>query len=85
MTTRKPREKLEYHFSTGNSSEGPIGIAGSVVATSRPAAVKKFRRLLREHSSECAVRLFDDQDGYAVVYLNPTNIVEADIDEEQRQ
>lgn len=85
-----------YHFDIGDSNEGPIGMAGRVMAESREAAVARLRGLLGKHVVgdvvvTDGVTVFDGQKGnslglhpeeYLTVYLNPDAITVEDIGEE---
>lgn len=81
-----PQPLYSYHFSLGNSSEGPIGYAGRVIATSRQEAIQILKDSLPESvtipasHSPANGRYIE----YLEVYLNPEAISEADIDEEER-
>ena len=73
-----------YHFSLGNSTEGPIGFCAQVVATTSAEAVAKLQRALRNVSgtmSEVAIGNREQDLEYLNVYFNPTAIELSDADE----
>jgi len=77
-----------YHFSLGNSTEGPIGFCAEVVAATQSEATAKLKRTLRNVSgSACEVAVGDpNRDVECLnVYFNPTAIGLSDIDEAEPQ
>ena len=70
---------LNFLFSFGNSTDGPIGMCVRVWAKTKAEAVAKLRACLPE---ELPVKSHIDSTSveYANVYLNPEAITEADID-----
>lgn len=78
-----------YHFSLGNSTDGPVGFCARVLATSKEQAVARLQEALHAVSE---VKIFDDmQDDedmspgegieYINVYLNADAVQASDIDE----
>ena len=72
-----------YHFSLGNSSEGPIGFCAAVTANSRKQAVKILRDALPVEVNP-HVGDGDQRIEYVEVYFNADAITEANIDEEDK-
>lgn len=74
-----------YHFSCGDSTHGPVGLAGSVPARTKREAVRKLRRALGELIGSFGEIKVPTQTGvltYLNVYINPQNIRELDIHRE---
>lgn len=69
-----------FHFSLGNSTDGPIGFCARVTAESRDAAVDILRLCIGD---TLEMRLRHEQVEYANVYFNEDAITVADIDEEE--
>jgi hypothetical protein len=76
--------KARYHFSLGDSDDGPVGFCAEVEADSEDEALKTLQAALPEiHEMEPA------SDGtwrnivYVNVYFNPNRISRADIDEKE--
>jgi hypothetical protein len=76
-----------YHFSLGNSADGPVGFCASVTARTPEEAVE----ILKEHI-ETEVALVNEHSlhrsrwgavEYARAYVNPEAITTADIDSEE--
>lgn len=73
-----------YHFSLGNSSDGPIGYCARIKASSKKEAVEILKRVLPD---EIALHATGDSDAdneaveYIEAYTNADAITEADIDE----
>jgi hypothetical protein len=65
-----------YHFSCGNSSDGPIGFCASVRANSPEEALEKLHSI-GEHVS---IRDTDRDVEYAEVYISTDNVTLDDID-----
>ena len=77
-----------YHFSLGNSTEGPIGFCAAVQATTEREAATKLRRALRDISAAaCEVALGNPNKDveYVAVYFNPARIELSDIDQTESQ
>jgi hypothetical protein len=77
-----------YHFSLGNSTEGPIGYCAAVHAKTRGQAVGLLKEAL-ENLNECA-NAVDEEGGveYVEVYFNVAHVVGAaidDVDESNRE
>lgn len=72
-----------FHFSLGNSSDGPVGFCAAVHATSKKEAVEKLRKALPDCQK---VGPFSDVDGieYIEIYFNELEVTEMDIDEVTR-
>jgi len=72
-----------YHFSLGDSNDGPVGFCAAVFADTKKQAVEKLRAILPD---EQAVEPLDsDEDGeveYINTYFNPDAVTEADVDKE---
>lgn len=74
----------KYHFSCGNSTHGPVGLAGSVIARGKTEAVLKLRRALGGLVGSCGELALRPRDGslvYVNVYINPEMLSEADVEE----
>jgi len=72
-----------YHFSLGNSTEGPIGFCAVVDGASRTEATAKLKRALRNISGPSGDLGVSDPNRnveYLNVYFNPTVIGLSDID-----
>lgn len=59
MTTKvKPAKPLKsYHFSLGNSAQGPVGYCARILATSKKAAIARLRKLLPESQTMCGIEV----------------------------
>ena len=68
-----------YHFDCGNSSDGPIGFCGRVVAESPHEALRILQEELPESLS---VDVDDDRIEYLNVYFGSENVTVTDIDTE---
>ena len=77
-------ERKAYHFSLGDSSEGPIGYCAVIAAESPESAVEKLNEYLRQisHESPDLLDPFRDahRDEYLVAYFNPHPVTVDDID-----
>jgi len=72
-----------YHFSLGDSRDGPVGFCAAVYAENPTRAVEKLQASLPEE--QVVEPLESDEDGeveYIASYFNPFKVSEADIDEE---
>ena len=72
-----------YHFSCGNSTNGAVGLAGSVRARSRTEALRRIRRALSEIVGPCneiPIRLPGVPLVYVNVYVSSENIHIADVE-----
>ena len=84
-------DRKSYMFDLGDSNKGPIGMVLRVKATDKDDAVQIARAALRSALGECGqITLqvpdeFKDQVEYINLYLNPDNITEADIFEEETE
>jgi hypothetical protein len=85
-----------YHFSIGNSSEGPIGFCARVLADSEAEAVQVLKDALESVDIQCEHAVYDDcvdskddrpVDGleYIRVYFNPEVITASDIDDSEER
>jgi hypothetical protein len=73
------RPMKNYHFSLGNSTEGPLGFCATVRAQSKAAAVTRLKELLPE---ELEVKPEGLEGGeYVTIFLNSGAINARDIDE----
>ena len=72
--------EFNFHFSFGDSGQGPIGMCARVWAKSKAEALKKLQEALPE---KIEVKGFVDSTSieYVNVYLGVENITVADIDE----
>ena len=71
-------KKRSYHFSLGNSSEGPVGCCARIIAKSEAEAVEKLKDLLPE------AYMLQESEGdldYFQAYFNANAVSEKDIDE----
>lgn len=69
----------EYHFSCGNSTDGPIGFCAVVKADTKEQALEKLRAALPQTIEEVT----DEEHGveYCSIYINPNAVTVQDIDE----
>ncbi len=77
-----------YHFSLGNSAQGPIGFCGQVLASTEGEAATKLRRALQQSigaAGEVALRCLDPDVQYLAVYFNPACVRASDIDDAQSE
>lgn len=66
-----------YGFSSGNSTRGAIGLAGSVRARNKTQALQRVRRALAELTGPCgeiSLRPAAGTTGYMNIYICPDNI-----------
>jgi hypothetical protein len=85
------KEKLySYHFSCGNSTDGPIGFCARVKAKSKEEALEILRRVLPEEVKIRTAGAWDEQGKkdaaaieYIEAYISPDNIKIDDIDEHE--
>jgi len=77
-----------YHFSVGNSTDGPVGYCASVYAESPEDALGMLSELLA--GDGCLGHLVDDRSAerqggidYLNVYFNPGGVGLEDIDDEE--
>jgi hypothetical protein len=73
-----------YHFSVGDSTDGPIGLCAAVYATSKERAVQVLRERLNQVLGGCGEFPVGDsaeQVEYINVYVAPERIGLADLDE----
>jgi hypothetical protein len=66
---KNQHEKL-YHFQLGDSTEGQVGVAGEVRATSKDDAARQLQDYL-EMQDHCLCLPAITKDGYINVYFNP--------------
>lgn len=67
-----------YHFSLGNSTDGPIGFCARIRADSEEAAIERLKAQL----CDTEVSIDDREDGeYIEVYFNADAVKASDIDE----
>jgi hypothetical protein len=72
-----------YHFSCGDSAQGPVGLCARVSANSKEGALRKLRRALSDHSGgagEVKIVVASLDIEYVEFYVSPSNISLADID-----
>ena len=69
-----------YHFSVGNSTDGPIGMCARILAPSKKDAVRVFQDALGEYMS-VPPNEGDASIEYIHVYFNEEAITAEDIDE----
>jgi hypothetical protein len=71
-----------YHFSLGDSSEGPIGFCARIKAKSKKAAVARLQSMLVD-SFKVPTHSDDSPEGdeYIEAYVNTDAITVRDIDE----
>ena len=69
-----------YHFSVGNSTDGPIGMCARVLADSEEEAVTIFHEALLEYEN-VRPAAHEDRIEYIHVYFNDEAITVEDIDE----
>ena len=75
----------KYHLSCGNSTQGPVGICGTVLAPDKRHALLLFRRAFKDATGAFGeVPLDGKQTGieYINVYIAPANIQIEDITSE---
>ncbi len=70
--------KQAYHFSLGNSSDGPVGFCARIIASSKEEAVRLTKETMPDE--HMVVEYLDEVD-YFQVYFNPAAVSEKDIDE----
>lgn len=68
-----------YHFSLGNSTDGPVGYCASIRAPTKREAVARLKMLLPEYIDVEHDELGPDE--YITIYLNDRVIKPANIDE----
>lgn len=72
-----------YHFSCGDSTQGPVGLCARVSAKTKTEAVKKLRRALERGTGvvgELPVQFKERDIEYINVYISPENIGLLDVD-----
>ena len=69
----------KYHFSLGNSSDGPVGFCAEVEAESQEDALEILKEELPE---SMGIETTHESIVYLRVYFNPNAITTADIDDE---
>lgn len=76
---------MSYHFSLGNSTDGPIGFCARVNANSRANAARILKERLEEFTSDLSLSVQEMQSTgeYIEVYFNPDAISAKDIDESE--
>ncbi len=80
MSTKTKTKR--YHFSLGNSTDGPVGFCAAVVAESEETALARLKTLLPDaHPADDFARDDMTEDEYIRVYFNDEAITVADIDE----
>ncbi|MGO9271587.1 MAG: hypothetical protein ACLQOO_15215 [Terriglobia bacterium] len=74
-----------YHFSVGNSTEGPVGFCARVSAKSKAEALVKLRRAL-EHGTgvvgELPIQFTEPGIEYINVYISPQHVRLQDVDDD---
>jgi hypothetical protein len=74
-----------YHFSCGNSTQGPVGICARVIADTKQEAIGKLRAAIENSLGAFGeLRLQVDAPAvqYVNVYISPENITFSDLDME---
>jgi hypothetical protein len=80
-------KQQSYHFSLGNSTDGPVGFCARITAASREQAASRLRQALDSLNGEHAVWGMGARGErpahveYLEVYFNADAITEADVDE----
>ena len=72
-----------YHFSCGNSSEGPVGLCARVAANTKIEALMKLRRALESSTGalgQLTVPVTEPDIEYINVYISPEHIGLADVE-----
>lgn len=79
-----------YHFSLGDSTDGPVGYCARITAGSEAEAIERLQQIVRERSAfdnEGEFEVWTGEDGsrdeYLAIYLNADKITAADIDDEE--
>jgi hypothetical protein len=73
-----------YHFSCGNSTQGPVGLCARVTARTKTEALTKLRRALQNTigaAGELPVRVVEPDVQYINVYVSPEHIGLVDLDD----
>ena len=70
-----------YHFSLGDSADGPVGACARVLASSEEAAVRQLRALLESKARELVMTHLSHSIESLTVYFNPSAISANAIDE----
>ena len=73
------KKMRSYHFSIGNSSDGPIGFCCRINGTSKKDALETLQAMLGYDGVEMKWGMEPGE--YATVYFNPDAISIKDIDE----
>jgi len=66
-----------YHLSCGDSTRGPVGLCGTVLASNKRQALVAFRRALQNVTGafgEVAVQTVDPGVEYINVYITARNV-----------
>lgn len=81
---KKTRKLKEYHFSCGDSSNGPVGFCAVVRAYTKVEALKKLREAMPEEEE---LKTYDGSDDvvYFNVYFNEAKVTVKDIDQVDAQ
>lgn len=75
--------KSRFHFSLGDTTDGPVGFCAAVDANTEAEALEKLKASLPESYPLEPVADQDKDIDYIRVYFNPDKITVADIDEEE--
>jgi len=71
-----------YHFSLGDSSDGPIGYCARITAATKEDAVARLQEILHASTGTCwEVEIHSTKDEYVAIYLNSDAVSVANIDE----
>jgi hypothetical protein len=72
-----------FHFSCGDSTRGPVGLAGKLRAKTKRQALLKIRRALRQAVGPCGelkIHVPERSVEYLNLYINPERITAIDMD-----
>ena len=72
-----------YHFSCGDSTHGPVGLCGSVLARANPEALRKIKKALTDVTrpyGEIPAHRADHTFEYLNFYATPENIKLEEVD-----
>ena len=67
-----------YHFSFGDSSDGPVGYCARILAESEDEAVEILEEMVAARDT---IELWAEGEEYLAVYLNPARVTAEDIDD----
>ncbi len=71
-----------YHFSCGNTMDGPLGLCAEIMAESEEDALSRLRSVLADSLGSCGELTVRNGDslGYVNIYVNPSYVRKRDID-----